>query len=60
MCIRDRVTELEQDFDGDVFAPTLDTPWTEASREEHVAPDGMRFAYVTYLREPATQAPRAS
>ncbi len=54
------VTELEQDFDGDVFAPTLDAPWTEASREEHVAPDGMRFAYVTYLREPATQAPLAS
>jgi dihydrofolate reductase len=46
------VTELDQDFDGDVFAPRLDAPWAEESREEHVAPDGMRFAYVTYVRQP--------
>lgn len=48
------VTELDEDFDGDVFAPALDAPWTEESREEQVAPDGMRFAYVTYLRSRAT------
>ncbi|MCB2041173.1 MAG: dihydrofolate reductase [Burkholderiaceae bacterium] len=49
------VTELARDFDGDVFAPTLEAPWTEASREEQVAPDGLHFAFVTYVREP--QAP---
>ncbi len=44
------VTELAQDFDGDVFAPQLDDGWTETAREEHAAPDGMRFAFVTYER----------
>lgn len=46
------VTELEQDFDGDVFAPTLDAQWRETARQEQVAPDGLRFAFVTYTRQP--------
>ncbi len=45
------VTELDQDFDGDVFAPVLDAPWQETTREDHVSPDGMRFAFVTYTRQ---------
>ncbi len=48
------VTELDQDFDGDVLAPPLDGPWRENAREEQVSPDGMRFAFVTYMRDPAT------
>lgn len=44
------VTELARDFEGDVFAPQLDGNWTETAREEHVAPDGMAFAFVTYER----------
>jgi dihydrofolate reductase len=51
------VTELAQDFDGDVFAPTLAPPWREESRDEQVAPDGMRFAFVTYVRGEATPVP---
>ncbi len=45
------VTELDRNFDGDVLAPALDAPWREIAREEQVAPDGMRFAFVTYLRD---------
>ena len=45
------VTELARDFDGDVFAPRLDADWTETAREEHVAPDGLAFAFVTYERQ---------
>ena len=45
------VTELDQDFDGDVLAPPLDVQWQETEREEQVAPDGMRFAFVTYTRD---------
>lgn len=48
------MTELARDFDGDVFAPPLDAAWTESAREELVAPDGMPFAFVTYLRPGGT------
>jgi len=44
------VTELDRDFDGDVFAPALDGHWQETAREAHVADDGMHYAFVTYER----------
>ena len=47
---RAMVTELAHDFDGDAFAPRLDTPWAETAREEHVSSNGMRFAFVTYSK----------
>jgi len=47
------VTELDRDFDGDVFAPALDGDWHETARESHVADDGIGFAFVTYERAPA-------
>jgi dihydrofolate reductase len=50
------VTELDQDFDGDVFAPALDAQWQETAREPRVAPDGLRFAFVTYTRQPGAVA----
>ncbi len=50
------VTELEQDYEGDVFAPVLDAPWRETAREEQVSPDGLRFAFVTYVRGDAATA----
>ena len=49
------VTELEQDFDGDVFAPTLDDTWRETARQPQVAPDGLQFSFVTYTRDPQTR-----
>jgi dihydrofolate reductase len=44
------VTEIDQAFEGDAFAPTLDATWQEQSREAHVAASGLRFAFVTYVR----------
>ena len=52
------VTELDRDFEGDVFAPVLDGQWQEERREPQVAPDGMPFAFVTYTRRrPAAANP---
>lgn len=48
------VTELDHDYDGDVFAPTLDGQWRETERQQQVAPDGLQFAFVTYTRDPDT------
>jgi dihydrofolate reductase len=42
------VTEIDQDFEGDAFAPTLGQGWTETLRERHVAASGLPFSFVTY------------
>ncbi len=42
------VTEIEQDFDGDAFAPTLSPAWREVQRESHLAANGLAFSFVTY------------
>jgi len=42
------VTEIARHFEGDAYAPQLDARWREAAREELVAADGLRFAFVTY------------
>ena len=42
------VTEIDAEFDGDAFAPTLSTPWREIHRESHVAANGLTFSFVTY------------
>ena len=44
------VTEIEQDFEGDAFAPKLDASWYETSRESHTAASGLKFSFVTYQR----------
>ena len=44
------VTEIEQDFEGDAFAPNLDASWYETSRESHTAASGLKFSFVTYQR----------
>ena len=43
------VTEIEQDFDGDAFAPVLGPDWHEVQREPHTAASGLGFAFVTYF-----------
>lgn len=45
------VTEIDADFDGDAFAPTLDTAWAETARERHTAASGLGFSFVTYERQ---------
>ena len=42
------VTEIDQDFEGDAFAPTLGDGWSEVQREQHTAANGLPFSFVTY------------
>jgi dihydrofolate reductase len=42
------VTEIDADFEGDAFAPTLTPAWQETARESHVAASGLTFSFVTY------------
>ncbi len=42
------VTEIDADFDGDAYAPTLSSTWREVQRETHVAASGLPFSFVTY------------
>jgi dihydrofolate reductase len=44
------VTEIDADFEGDAFAPTLGELWQEIQRESHVSAGGLGFAFVTYQR----------
>ena len=45
---RIEVTEIAQDFDGDVFAPTLGPEWFEAAREDRVSSTGLNFSFISY------------
>ena len=47
---RIEVTEIDQNFDGDAFAPTLGSDWLETAREAHTASSGLNFSFVTYRR----------
>jgi len=50
------LTEIHADYEGDAVLPALDhQQWREVTRESHVAASGLRFSYVTYLRD---QTPR--
>ena len=42
------VTEIDQDYEGDAFAPELGANWQEVQRESHVAANGLAFSFVTY------------
>lgn len=45
------LTEVEGDFEGDVFMPPFDPAiWRETAREAHETPDGLAYAYVTIER----------
>lgn len=48
---RIELTHIAQDFDGDAFAPTLGTEWTETARENHVAANGLDFSFITYQKQ---------
>jgi dihydrofolate reductase len=45
------VTEIARDFEGDVFAPVFGPEWHETAREDHIAANGLPFAFVTYTRD---------
>jgi dihydrofolate reductase len=42
------VTEIDQDFEGDAFAPVLGPAWQETRRERHASAGGLPFAFITY------------
>jgi dihydrofolate reductase len=42
------VTEIDADFEGDVFAPQLGPPWRESARETHAGTGGVPYSFVTY------------
>jgi dihydrofolate reductase len=47
---RIEVTEIDQDFAGDVFAPPLGSHWIAESREDRVSSSGLKFSFVTYTK----------
>jgi dihydrofolate reductase len=42
------VTEIEADFEGDVFAPQFGPQWIEIAREPQVCTSGLHYSFVTY------------
>jgi dihydrofolate reductase len=44
------VTEIDADFEGDVFAPQFGTEWQETARERQVSSTGLSFSFITYQR----------
>jgi dihydrofolate reductase len=42
------ITEIDADFEGDVFAPELDGAWQETARERHLSAKGVGYSFVTY------------
>jgi dihydrofolate reductase len=47
---RIELTEVHRAFDGDAMFHLDRSGWTETFREDHVAPDGLRYSYVTLSR----------
>ncbi len=45
------LTQVHGDIEGDTRMPLFDRiEWRETAREDHIAPDGLRFSYVTLER----------
>ena len=45
------LTEIDADFEGDVFFPEWDRAgFKQTSREDHSTPQGLRYSYVHYNR----------
>ena len=45
------VTEIQQDFEGDAFAPTLGPEWQEVRRQAATSRAGLPYAFVRYQRQ---------
>ena len=44
------VTEIDADFEGDAFAPTLGPEWVETQRSQHMSAQGLAYSLVTLER----------
>lgn len=47
------VTEIDADFEGDAFAPTVGAEWREVARERHTAANGLPYSFVTLTKTQA-------
>jgi len=47
---RIEVTEIDENIEGDAFAPTLGPEWRQTAREDHVSANGMKFSFITYQK----------
>lgn len=47
---RIEITEIDQYFEGDAFAPALGPQWTATAREDHVAAGGLAFSFISYRK----------
>ena len=45
------VTEIDAVYEGDAYAPVLGAEWRETAREAHVAANGLKFSFVTYIKQ---------
>ena len=45
------ITLIDADFEGDAFAPELGAAWSETSRENHVAANGLAYSFVTMVQK---------
>ncbi len=45
------VTEIDDDFEGDAFAPTLGAEWVETQRSQHASAQGLAYSLVTLERK---------
>ena len=55
------VTEIDAEFEGDVFAPHFDGSWKEVARESHRSGTGIAFSFVSYHHtHPGRPAPAST
>ena len=47
---RIELTEVHRDVEGDAHFSFDRAQWNEVAREDHVAPDGLAYSYVTLVR----------
>ncbi len=45
------VTEIDQDFEGDAYAPQFGPAWTEVARDTPPSSGGLTFSFVTYTQQ---------
>jgi dihydrofolate reductase len=50
MACRAEVTEIEQSFEGDAYAPSLGPGWQELARQSAVSQNGLRYSFVSLGR----------
>lgn len=53
LAARAEVTEIAQDYEGDAYAPSLSSGWTETAREQHLSATGLTFSFVTLEKKTA-------